>query len=273
MQTSAQTGLAPPFINPQTNTVLPNVQTNNDLPNHQTTLTHALQRDVLYLSHLIPRSYTMEQRRQLLHVFHYHAPYLPTVISMIDATTQPTPEDPASTVVNPILGPTNQGWPNKPIPTEVMEQIIQYLSRETIHKMRLVNREFERQVSSVAFKTVVVPFRAEIYGMMVHDSKAKKPTITDIKGKGKAIETSSQTADGDDEFYPLGDYCKVKAEDVYDGMKVFEAWGGHIKQFAMTFEIDQGKPVFPNARSPPIVYFQVYCTFYATLSTLLTSLQ
>ncbi len=290
MQASAQTRLASTSINPQTNNVLPNVQTNNDLPNHQTTLTHTPQIDVLYLSHLIPRRYDMEQRRQLLHIFYYHAPYLPTVISMTDAyisteryyaMSQPTQEDDigASTLVNPPLGPTRQGWPNKPIPTEVMEQIAQYLSRETLLNMRLVNHEFEKRVSSVAFKTVVVPFRPEIYGMMIHDSKAKKPAITDIKGKGKANETNSQTEDGDDEFYPLGDYCKVKAEDVYDGMKVFEAWGGHIKQFAMIFEIDQGKRAYllsiprMHDHHTNCVFFQVHCIFHATSSTLLTSLQ
>ena len=26
-----------------------------------------------------------------------------------------------------------------------------------------------------------------------------------------------------------------------DGMQIFKAWGPHIKQFAMSFEVDEGK--------------------------------
>lgn len=268
MQTSAQTGLASSFINPQTNNHLPNVHINNNLPNIQPTLNHTPQVDLIHLlPYLIPRSFDMVRRRQILEVFSDYARHIRRVISVTGtgipverhyAAAQLTQEDEPidqSTFVEPPLGPTGQGWPEKPLPTEVMEQIVKYLPRDTVQNMRLVNHEFEKRVSSVAFKSVVVPFRAEIYGMMVHDSKAKKPAVIDVKGKGKAKEITPETDNGADEFYPLGDYCKVKAKDVYDGMKVFEAWGSHIKQFAMTFEVDLGKRAYslsiPGfARSP-----------------------
>ncbi len=142
--------------------------------------------------------------------------------------------------VEPFVGPNGQGWPKNDVPTEVVEHIVKYLSRDTLQNMRLVNREFERKVSSIAFKTVVVPFRSEIYGMMVCDSKlTPKPAKIDIKGKGKEVATP--TDDEGDEIVAIGEYRKVKAKDIYDGMKVFEAWGSHIKQFAMTFEVDHGK--------------------------------
>ena len=124
-----------------------------------------------------------------------------------------------------------------------MENIAQYLPYDSISNMRLINHEFEKKISRIVFKTVVVPFRPEIYGMIVHDSKS--PKKHDPKGKGKAKATDS--GDGDDELYSVGGYYKIKPNDVYDGMKVFEAWGNHIRRFGMTFEIDTGKHIHLSA--------------------------
>ena len=245
-QASTQMGLAPNPIYQQSD---------NELLNVRATPTHLPGKDVFYLSEMIPRHYDPATRAQLLHIFKYYAPYVPKAVSMLDSDIplehyfasymSYKDEEPIGGVpfIEPLLGPGGQGWPKDGVPTEVMEQLVQYLSRDTLQNMRLVNHEFEKKVSSVAFKTVVVPFRPEIYGMMVHDSKAQPSKNKDVKGKGKETEIATQTDDEDDKFYPLGSYCKVKAKDVYDGMQVFEAWGSHIKQFAMTFEIDQGKHV------------------------------
>ena len=207
--------------------------------------------DVFYTFQVVPRSYNEAKRKRLLSIFRYYAPYIPKAVTLSDGNLTPTyfnnpPKSiqkqvpaPRFMYIEPPLGPCGQGWPKGNVPVEVMEQLVRHLPRDTLQNMRLVNHEFEKKVSSVAFQTVVVPFRPEIYAMIVHESKFK-PKKDDIKGKGKAKATDDDDYE-DDGVYALDSYNKVKAKDVYDGMKVFEAWGSHIKQFAMTYEIDDGK--------------------------------
>ena len=83
------------------------------------------------------------------------------------------------------LGPNRLGWPRDSLPLEVFHNIAGHLSRDDLLQMRMVNREFERKTSNIVFHTVVVPFRPEIYGMMIHDGPALDTKI-DTKGKGKA---------------------------------------------------------------------------------------
>ena len=78
--------------------------------------------------------------------------------------------------------------------------------------MRLVNREFERKISCLAFKHVVVPFKAMLYD---------------------APETES-TSDSKGNYDP-------QTHHVNDGMNVFRMWGPAIKKFALTFEVAQGE--------------------------------
>ena len=84
-----------------------------------------------------------------------------------------------------LFGPDRLGWPKDSLPLEVFHNIAGHLSRDDLMQMRMVNSEFERKTSNIVFHTVVVPFRPEIYGMMIHDGPALDTEI-DIKGKGKA---------------------------------------------------------------------------------------
>ena len=83
------------------------------------------------------------------------------------------------------LGTNGLGWPTDSLPLEVYHNIAGHLSRDDLLQVRMVSREFERKISNIVFHTVVVPFRPEIYGMMIHDGPSLDPEI-DIKGKGKA---------------------------------------------------------------------------------------
>lgn len=67
--------------------------------------------------------------------------------------------DPETTNRNIVL------WPLNKIPVELFTIIISYLPRSNIQSMRLVNKEFDLKVSQVLFRTVVVPFKPEIYGI------------------------------------------------------------------------------------------------------------
>ena len=246
--------------------------TNNSLASlsagSRATQNHTPRDGLLYLSHLVPRSFSQHKRREVLDIFKNHTPYVPMVL------TTPTFQSAMmqyyarhgylsySGAIAPFgfpLGPNGQGWPKDRIPVEVIETIAQCLPHDTMQNMRLVNHEFEKKVSRVAFETVVVPFRPEIYGMMVHDSKNDKKH--DPKGKGKAKATDSD--DEDNELYSVGGYYKIKAKDVYDGMKVFEAWGSHIKQFGMTFEINAGK----HGHSSAVLLIVTTITLYNKISS------
>lgn len=79
--------------------------------------------------------------------------------------------------------------------------------------MRLVNHEFERKVSEYLFKRVVVPFKPELY------------SISPQSGT-EHIANASDTSHG-----------SVLLLD--KGMRVFQGFGSHIRQFAMSFEFDE----------------------------------
>lgn len=84
--------------------------------------------------------------------------------------------------------------------------------------MRLVNHEFEEKVSTYLFRTVVVPFRPEIYGL-----------------------AEESAADGEDGRVALMLQDK--------GMRVFQGFGKHIRRFAMSFEVDYAILTSPPAKS------------------------
>lgn len=73
------------------------------------------------------------------------------------------------------------------LPVEVFEVIGLYLSRDDLLRMRLVNRDFEKKISRRVFRTVVVPFRPNIYGMIDRDTG--KIDLTPNDPTGQAVAT------------------------------------------------------------------------------------
>ena len=188
--------------------------------------------ELLFLSELYPLRFSKRKRAILNDIFHTKVTYVPVCVNM--ATSLPggivyylskvVPCSRRGTSTLP-LGPGRRGWPAGRVPVEVFNAITEHLPRESVQAMRLVNGEFEMKTSNRHFHTVVVPFRPEIYGMMTHQSEANggQKTGPDVKGKGQAKLVESQQEE----------------KMVHDGMKVFEAWGPHIKRFAMAFEVSE----------------------------------
>ncbi|KAF2120144.1 hypothetical protein BDV96DRAFT_641995 [Lophiotrema nucula] len=134
-------------------------------------------------------------------------------------------------------------WPANRMPTELYEEISGYLNRDDIKSMRLVCKEFDRHVSQVLFKTVVVPFNSEIYGMLGQEQKP------DLKGKKKVkIETLGLT------------WKDANGDDVYNGhgLDVFRGFGQHILRYGMSFEVNED-----SLAKPPIKRMtQKHSTFW-----------
>ncbi|KAF7856137.1 uncharacterized protein EAF02_011396 [Botrytis sinoallii] len=101
-------------------------------------------------------------------------------------------------------------WPPNKVPVEIFNLIIMNLPRSSIHSMRLVNHEFEANVSEYLFKYVVVPFRPEIYGIASEPSTSHSSILLQDKG-----------------------------------MRIFQGFGRHIRHFAMSFEVDIAKLIKP----------------------------
>ncbi|THV53918.1 hypothetical protein BGAL_0039g00300 [Botrytis galanthina] len=80
------------------------------------------------------------------------------------------------------MTPSQDGWPPNRVPVEIFNLIIMNLPRSTIHSMRLVNHEFEANVSEYLFKYVVVPFRPEIYGITSEPSTSHSSILLQDKG-------------------------------------------------------------------------------------------
>ena len=117
-----------------------------------------------------------------------------------------------------------KGRPVWQLPVELVEQIIEYLNRDDVKSLRLVSRELNDYTSQAAFKTVVVPFNTEIYGML-----GKEPG-PDRKGKKRAKISRP-------------DYWWKNANDdgVYNGhgLDVFRGFGRHILRYGMSFEVSE----------------------------------
>lgn len=148
-------------------------------------------RRLVFTSELLPRSFSAQKRRAIIDIFRTKAPYVPACISQ--TAGMPNMQYHVSGDKPPVAGmpyhaphgPNRLGWPKDGLPLEVFHNIAGYLSRDDLLRMRMVNRECERKTSNIVFHTVVVPFRPEIYGMMIHDDPTLDTEI-DIKGKGKA---------------------------------------------------------------------------------------
>ena len=108
------------------------------------------------------------------------------------------------------------------LPVELIEMIAEHLNRDDIKSLRLVSRELNQNVSQVLFKTVVVPFNTEIYGMLGQEQDL------DLKGKKKA---------GASNFV----WKNANGDDVYNGhgLDVFRGFGAHITKFGMSFEVTE----------------------------------
>ncbi|KAH6644529.1 hypothetical protein C7974DRAFT_383727 [Boeremia exigua] len=120
-------------------------------------------------------------------------------------------------------GPCN-GRPFWQLPVELVEHIIEYLNRDDIKALRLVSRELNEYTSQAAFKTVVVPFNTEIYGMLGQEPKA------DRKGKKRAKISRPE-------------YCwkNANGDEVYNGhgLDVFRGFGRHILRYGMSFVVSE----------------------------------
>ena len=129
-------------------------------------------------------------------------------------------------------------WPKGRMPVELFEQITDYLSRDDIKNMRLVNREFEYGVSSVLFKTAVVPFNTEIYDMIESQTTAKP----DPKGKGRMRDLEDVLRADDTPGTLHWENRQQDAENkVYKGhgLRVFSGFGPRILKYGMSFEVDE----------------------------------
>jgi hypothetical protein len=126
------------------------------------------------------------------------------------------------------------GRPEWKLPVELVELIADHLNRDDIKALRLVSRELNQHVSQVIFQTVVVPFNTEIYGMLGQEPKP------DCKGKKRA--RSEQ---------PSYSWRNANGDEVYNGhgLDVFRGFGGHIRKFGMSFEVNEDSLSMPPIKS------------------------
>lgn len=209
----------------------------------------------VYTITLIPASIPLAKVIELVDIFQQRARYIPTLVTMnpgelpqqhyghfhIRCLADALDEIPLHSVDAP-RGKDGKGWPMDEVPTEIFQRIAEELSWEDLLNMRGVNHEFDMKVSGFIFKAVVVPFRRQIYSAKAHE----EIVITkDLKGKGKA--TNGLVDDQHLHMVKYGYHSNVKDKDIYNGMEVFNAWGPHIRKFAMSFDVDEGKilPIRP----------------------------
>ncbi|KAF2997973.1 hypothetical protein E8E13_006480 [Curvularia kusanoi] len=130
--------------------------------------------------------------------------------------------------------PSGKGRPLWNLPVELVELVITYLNRDDIKSLRLVSHELNNFTSQAAFKTVVVPFNTEIYGMLGQES------TVDRKGKKRAKITRPEYL-----------WKNANGDEVYNGhgLDVFRGFGRHIVRFGMSFEVNEESLCSPPLKS------------------------
>lgn len=128
----------------------------------------------------------------------------------------------------------SKGRPFWQLPVELVEQIIEHLNRDDVKSLRLVSRELNGYTSQAAFKTVVVPFNTEIYGMLGQEPK------TDRKGKKRAKISRR-------EYW----WKNANGDEIYNGhgLDVFRGFGRHILRYGMNFEVSEDSLSAPPLKS------------------------
>ncbi|KAF2849147.1 hypothetical protein T440DRAFT_399858 [Plenodomus tracheiphilus IPT5] len=126
------------------------------------------------------------------------------------------------------------GRPVWRLPVELVEYIADYLNRDDIQALRLVSPELNHFVSQVIFKTVVVPFNTEIYGMLGPEPKP------DLKGKKRARVDK-----------PGYSWRNANGDEVYNGhgLDVFRGFGKHIRKYGMSFEVNEDTLAAPPEKT------------------------
>ncbi|OHE97375.1 F-box domain-containing protein [Colletotrichum orchidophilum] len=117
--------------------------------------------------------------------------------------------------------PSKLTWPPAMVPVEIFDEITTYLARSDVKTLRLVNREFDKMVSSKYFRNVVVPFRSEMY-------KARKQKIPCLEEEDDGVQRQL----GKDTLFS-------------SGMRIFQSFGEHILRFALSLELDEESLAYP----------------------------
>lgn len=110
--------------------------------------------------------------------------------------------------------PSEFKWPLGQVPVEIFQLICGYLPRESVQVLRLVCSEFDHMVSAHYFRSVVAPFRAELYGSPDNHSGA---LVAGELGPGGRAELRT----------------------------VFHLFGEHIRSFALALELKERDLAFP----------------------------
>lgn len=129
---------------------------------------------------------------------------------------------------------SGKGRPLWQLPVELVEQIMEHLNQDDIKSLRLVSHELNDFTSEAAFKTVVVPFNTEIYGMLGQEPKP------DRKGKKRAKISR-----------PDYWWKNANGDELYNGhgLDVFRGFGRHIRRFGMSFEVNEDSLSAPPLKS------------------------
>lgn len=133
--------------------------------------------------------------------------------------SSPEPVNPLDLIKRVSGGPPREVvWPlrkeDQLLPAEMIDIILAHLSRDDLKALRLTCTTLREIVSDKFFKSVVVPFNAGIYGMLLPMRKKKERDLLfkDVDAKvdgGRALD-------------------------------VFAAFGHKVKKFGMTFEVKEG---------------------------------
>ncbi|KAL8804898.1 MAG: hypothetical protein Q9182_002300 [Xanthomendoza sp. 2 TL-2023] len=233
--------------------------------------------NIIFLSQLLPTSFSYSKRVELLSIIRAEAAYLPLCVLELDMSklrpSDGEANNGAATTAKQQrqfkhpFGRNGNGWPTncafdekhtRLLPVEIFEMIGSHLPRDSIQSMRLVNREFESKISCFAFKSVVVPFKQKIY-----ETSIAQPSTLSAKSQGKQKEThpsENNSERGFPGFSSIMNTYNPKESHVKDGMRVFEEWGPEIKKFALTFEVAEDN--LTNLK--PKTKFEIQSTFWGS---------
>ncbi|EON96119.1 putative f-box domain-containing protein [Phaeoacremonium minimum UCRPA7] len=160
--------------------------------------------------------------------------------------------------------PAIQGvrWPSNCIPHEIYNLIADYLSRSDIQNLRLVNREFDHNLSSRYFNNVVVTFRPEFsalygsldsgLGVMIDSQQGALAGQIDhnvAENSPRAGSDSASTLSRNGSPSKTNELPTTRKSVMSDGFRVFQQFGPEtIKKFALALELNELDLAYPPVK-------------------------
>jgi hypothetical protein len=143
-------------------------------------------------------------------------------------------------------GPADPAWLNG-TSVEVINCITQFLFREDVQSMRLTCKTLNKLVSPAYFSRMILPFAPISHGNKTYFPATaftnRQHNIGGVDAASGGIAMAQGTTvprSGVSQTHQLTKLPEIPATNSLTAATILRDWGGAVKRFALTFDVDEG---------------------------------